>query len=120
MPTSSPTVLLGALLFLLAVPLVCAARSPFTRHSILLGGDQPVVFKSADSKRFYDWDGGPTVATNLEKRFYSWEGDGAGSPQMSPKERQFLKQFIDRKGADWVANHRMFAQFKDSLLVRRR
>ncbi|KAI6225169.1 hypothetical protein M3Y99_01371300 [Aphelenchoides fujianensis] len=111
MPTSSPTVLPGALLLLLAVPLATAARSPFSRHSILLGGDQPVVFKSADSKRFYDWDGGPTVATNLEKRFYSWEGDGAGSPQMSPKERQ---------GADWVANHRMFAQFKDSLLVRRR
>ncbi|KAI6190359.1 hypothetical protein M3Y97_00109100 [Aphelenchoides bicaudatus] len=67
-------------------------------------------------KRFYDWgDAQPTQSP--VKRFYQW-ADGQGAQIPTPTEREFIKEFLNRKGPDYLANHKMFSQYKDSLLIR--
>ncbi|KAI6185713.1 hypothetical protein M3Y98_00053700 [Aphelenchoides besseyi] len=62
--------------------------------------DERMIYKNPSAKRFYDWDSVQPTPATPRKRFYSWnysQGAVPPQPEITPKERQFLKEFLQQK-----------------------
>ncbi|KAI6237906.1 hypothetical protein M3Y95_00313900 [Aphelenchoides besseyi] len=88
MLTSKTVVLLSLMALLL----------PF--GSAISSEDERMIYKKPSAKRFYDWDSVQPTPATPRKRFYSWnysQGAAPPQPEITPKERQFLKEFLQQK-----------------------